>query len=154
VKFLVTFLFLALSLTARAEDPPFDKMSWLVGDWQGEGLGGTVEEFWSAPAGGSMMGCFRLIQDDTIMFYEFFFLAADSAGTVLKLKHFNPDMTGWEEKDEAVRFDFLGATDSEIRYEALTYRHVAEDSLEITVNLRDEEGNEAPTVLRLQRVGM
>lgn len=37
-------------------------MKWLVGHWKGTGLGGVSEEIWTEPAGGVMMGMYRLVQ--------------------------------------------------------------------------------------------
>ena len=37
----------------------------------------------------------------------------------LKLKHFNPDMMGWEEKADFVEFEFVSATPNKIEFKGL-----------------------------------
>lgn len=48
---------------------------WLVGHWTGTGLGGVSEEVWAEPAGGAMMGMYRLVTGGKVIFYEFMNLA-------------------------------------------------------------------------------
>ena len=69
-------------------------MKWLIGHWKGTGLGGVSEEIWAEPAGGVMMGMYRLILNGKPSFYEFIHLAEENGSLVMKLKHFNPDLTG------------------------------------------------------------
>ncbi|MFT4833870.1 MAG: hypothetical protein ACI8WP_000627, partial [Flavobacteriaceae bacterium] len=80
------------SLESDSSDVSF---SWLTGTWKGEGFGGILEEVWSSPdENGTIMGMFRHIGDSSsVSFYEFWVL--DSLG--MKLKHYSPDMVGWEE---------------------------------------------------------
>lgn len=45
-----------------ASSPParLDDLTWIVGRWRCEALGGTCEEVWSPEGGGAMMGMFRM----------------------------------------------------------------------------------------------
>lgn len=79
-------------------------MAWVTGAWTGEGLGGQVDEMWSAPAGGSMVGHFRLVQKGAPVFYELITILEVDGSLEMRLKHANPDMTGWEEKVDFVTF--------------------------------------------------
>ncbi len=47
-----------------------DAVSWIQGYWKGEAFGGITEEFWSPPLGDSMMFSFKLVVDNTVIFYE------------------------------------------------------------------------------------
>ena len=78
--------------------------AWLAGTWHGTGLGGTVDEVWSAPAGGAMVGHFRLIKGSKPVFYEIMTLVEVGGSVEMRLKHVNPGMTGWEEKNGFVTF--------------------------------------------------
>ena len=86
-------------LAARVTD-----FAWLVGTWQGEGLGGAMDEVWSEPAGGSMVGYFRLVRNEKPVFYEIMTLLESEGSVEMRLKHVNPDLTGWEEKADFVSF--------------------------------------------------
>src|SRR5690606_36146300 len=92
-----------------AQSPPatIDRVAWLAGRWVGEGLGGVSEEIWSPPAGGAMMGSYRLLKDGAPVFYEMFLLVEEKGTLILKVKHFAPDFTGWEEKSEFVDFPLV-----------------------------------------------
>ena len=78
--------------------------SWMAGAWTGQGLGGQVDEVWSAPAGGTMVGHFRLVKDGKPVFYEILTLLEVEGSVEMRLKHFNADMTGWEEKADYLTF--------------------------------------------------
>lgn len=78
--------------------------SWMAGAWTGQGLGGQVDEVWSAPAGGTMVGHFRLVKDGKPVFYELLTLLEVEGSVEMRLKHFNADMTGWEEKADYLTF--------------------------------------------------
>ena len=129
------------TLTGRADftSPPatLTSFTWFEGAWAGTGLGGTCEEAWSRPAGGAMMGMFRFLKGNAVVFYEFLTLVEQNGTVVLKLKHFNPDLTGWEEKAHFVTFRLLKLTPTEAFFEGLTFRRVGDDRMQIFLALRD-----------------
>ena len=52
---------------AQAPAPPparIESMAWLAGYWEGEGLGGTMEDIWMPPRDGVILGAFRLTKPD------------------------------------------------------------------------------------------
>jgi hypothetical protein len=124
---------------ATVASPPatIQDFTWLSGEWTGPGLGGSTDESWSAPAGGAMMGMFRLVRDGKIVFYEFLTLVEHEGSVVLKLKHFNADLTGWEEKANFVTFRLLRADADAAYFSGLTFKRATPDSLEIFLALRD-----------------
>jgi hypothetical protein len=108
-------------------------VAWMAGRWQGEGLGGLSEEHWSAPAGGTMMGMYRLVKDGKIVFYEFFRIAEEEGSLTLRLKHFHPDMKGWEEKDNMVTFPLVRIAKDEALFDGIAYQRTGRDSMVATV---------------------
>ena len=126
-------------------------MSWLAGQWTGTGLGGVSEEMWSAPAGGAMMGMYRLLRDGVVVFYEFLALVEEEGSLVLKLKHFDADLTGWEEKDRFVSFRLVRMTPAEAYFGGLTFRRAGDDRLEIFLALRDADGTVREEAFRMER---
>ncbi len=70
-------------------------MAWLAGHFRSKVFGGISEEVWTPPFGKTMMGMFKLVKGDKIVFYELFTISEESNSLILKLKHFNPDLTGW-----------------------------------------------------------
>ena len=83
-----------------------------------------------------MMGGFKLLQDGETAFYELMLILEEEEGAlVLRLKHFNPDITGWEEKDDSVSFPLVRLDEGMAYVRGLTYRKVGEDRLEIFLAL-------------------
>lgn len=70
--------------------------AWLVGDWAGPGIGGAESaETWLPPSGGTMVGVFVQEKGDgSLHFTEHMYMAEEGGSLTLKLKHFNPDLTG------------------------------------------------------------
>lgn len=122
--------------------------SWITGTWVGNGFGGISEEVWSEPSSdGVIMGSFRHTSlEGGINFYEFFLL--DSTG--LKLKHFNPDFSGWEEKEKFVHFKMIEVTENAIVLKGLVYERLSDTEMEIRLDLK--EGDKKWTeVFKMQR---
>jgi len=117
------------------EPSALDAFYWLPGHWIGNGFGGISEEIWLPVSGGTMMGMYRHIMDDKINFYEFLIIVEEEDGIKLKIKHFNPDFTGWEEKDKFIEFPFLKATENELVFDGLVFKRVSEDKMDITLKI-------------------
>ena len=64
---------LALILAAQLAGPPatIDQMAWLKGCWVQTRPNGTVEELWTGPGGGVMLGLGRTLKDGKLREYEF-----------------------------------------------------------------------------------
>lgn len=114
--------------------------AWLTGRWVGEGLGGEMEEVWSPPVGGQMVGHFRLIRDGAPVFYELMFIDVAEGGLRMRLKHFNPDYTAWEDKDEWTIFTPVSFNTHEIVFSALTIRREGDEALVMTLRMRGADG--------------
>jgi hypothetical protein len=114
-------------------------MAWLAGHWTGEGLGGHSEEIWSPPEGGVMMGMYRHLKDGKPVFYELLTLAKEGGSLVIRLKHFNPDLTGWEERDQTVSFPFVGKRDGAIHFDGMAFKRTGDDSLTVYLAVEDRK---------------
>ena len=112
-------------------------LSWLTGRWVGEGLGGTIDEVWSEPAGGTMVGYFRLVKDGKPVFYELMTLLEAENSVEMRLKHANPDMTGWEEKAAFITFRLVKHDATGAYFSGLTFRRVSDDLMEGYLALRN-----------------
>lgn len=75
-----------------------EDVSWVAGHWTGQALGGIAEEVWSPPLGNGMMGMFKLVKGGEVAFYELLTIVEENGSLVLKLKHFDADLAGWEER--------------------------------------------------------
>jgi hypothetical protein len=117
-----------------AATPAFniEDYSWLVGSWTGDGFGGISHETWAEPVNGTMMGMYRHIKDGELVFYEFLLL--DETG--IRLKHFNPDMTGWEEKDDMTSFEMISFTKDKVVMKGLTFEKKSDTEMVISLKMK------------------
>ena len=123
-------------------------LAWLAGTWRGAGLGGMNEEHWSAPAGGTMMGMYRLLKDGRVVFYELLTLGESGGSLLLTLRHFHPDLRGWEERDETVRMPFIKVEAGRYYFEGLTLEPRPDGSLTIylAIERKDNQDHRAREV--------
>lgn len=97
-SFLVTACLCTTTAHADTTDVTIEDFGFLAGFWQGEGFGGQSEEMWMPPSNGRMFGVFTQTNDNALVFSEYMEISQQEGGWVLRLKHFNPDFSGWEEK--------------------------------------------------------
>lgn len=57
-----------------AAAPGIGGLAWLAGCWESPGSGPVVEERWSPPRGGSMLGTSRTVRGDSLVAWEFLLL--------------------------------------------------------------------------------
>jgi hypothetical protein len=131
------------------------QMDWLVGRWEGTGIDGhRAVESWLAPFDETMVGTF--VQADAsggIMFSEHMYLMPDEGSLALKLKHFNPDLTGWEDAAGMQRFRLLSVEPCRALFSGLTIRCDGEGGLLIAVRMRAGDGSTSELVFRFTRAG-
>lgn len=160
MRLLATALAVASVTTARAQTPAgpparatLTDFAWIVGHWTGTGLGGTSEEMWMPAAGGAMLGSFRQVKDGKVVFYELLTLLERDGTVVLRLKHFNADLTGWEEKAHALEFPLVALTPTQAVFNAMTFTHEDKDAFRVHLRLRDSKtGTTREEVFEYKRV--
>lgn len=127
-------------------------MAWLAGTWEGEGLGGTFDEVWTSPAGGAMAGFFRLVRDGKPVFYELLTVLEHEGSLEMRLKHANPDMTGWEEKNAFVTFKLVKLDETGAYFSGFTLKRLGPDTLEGYLALRGRDGASREEKFTFRRV--
>jgi hypothetical protein len=145
------FAFASSPAIPQARDASIEDAAWLAGRWVGGGLGGRVEESWSPPQGGQMVGHFSLVRGGTVALYEMMLLDLHEGGLRLRVKHFNPDFTGWEARDGWHVFEPRASAPGDLRFDGLRY-HLEDGALVATVAIRRRaDGPTEQQVLRLRR---
>ena len=84
-----------------------------------------------------MVGYFRLVKDGKPVFYEIMTLLEIDGSVEMRLKHVNPDMTGWEEKADFVTFKLARVEKDALYFSGLTFKRTAPDRVEIYLALRN-----------------
>ena len=141
-----------LRLGADGVSPPASvaDVAWLAGYWRGEGMGGTLEELWSPPAGDRMQGIFTLAREGAPVFSEAMQLVEEDGTLVLRVKHFTPGFIGWEEKEKFIRFRLVKLAENEAYFSGLTFRRKGDELLIYIVLTSGEKKTEHE--LRFERV--
>ncbi len=148
MKLLVTILLLATCTFTYSQqktlEPKLENIAWIAGAWHGNAFGGQTEEIWSEPSGGSMMAAFKLINDEKVTFYEIVIIREIENSLILQLKHFGPDLKGWETKDETVDFPLKYITENKIVFEGINFEKVSDTEMNVYVDIKS--GGKTETV--------
>jgi hypothetical protein len=94
-------------------DPVLQPLGFLSGRWVSESRTEMQEESWSPVKGDSMVGSFRIVQKGRPVFYEFWVVEVDDNRPVLKLKHFDNGLLGWEEKNAATKLPVTSTAEND-----------------------------------------
>lgn len=138
-------------------DASIDQFDWMIGRWAAADGETRIEEIWSPPDGGIMMGVFRWLKAGEPSLYEFMLIKPGVAGLELRIKHFTPDLVGWEEKDASTAFDLVEVSGREAVFYPraagssgwAVYR-IADDGWLEFEELSEEEDSEPVLLLRFE----
>ena len=118
-------------------------LSWMAGRWIDDSGGNLSEEIWSAPSGDSMMGMWRYVSGGEVRIFELLTVSVEPTGIVMRLRHFDPELTAREDKGTPVELALVGWKPREAAFEGpavgapgivrLTYRRPSEDTLTSTL---------------------
>jgi hypothetical protein len=121
--------------------PPatLEDASWLVGNWTGTAFGKQFEEIWSAPSKGSMVGLFKLFDEDGVDFYEIMLLTVEDDSLSLKVKHFSADFVAWEDKPDFVNFKLVKKDENALHFAGLSFYKKDQDHIDAYIVMRNGE---------------
>lgn len=117
-----------------------EQLAWLTGQWAGTGLGGQIEEGFSAPKAGAIVGYFRMTMEGKPGFYEFESVVETGETLVFHVVHFNPDMTTWEKKDETTQFKLVAVEGQTAYFSGLTLSREG-DALNGAIAFKQKDGS-------------
>lgn len=149
--FVSSWLCFGSFVAAQDSKPTIGDFAFLQGFWSGSGFGGVSEEMWMPPSDGSMFGIFKQSSAAGITFTEFMEITQVGGEFVLRLKHFNPDFTGWEAKDEYVTFRLQSVAPNQAVFGGLSYTLVDATHLRIELRLRESDGSVNTEVFEMQK---
>lgn len=110
-------------------------LNWLAGVWDGKGTSGPAREVYSAPMGGAIAGHFIQQRNDGIGFYELIAIRPDGDSITYCLRHFNADLTAWEEKNEVQCFPLIAREPDAWFFDGLTVRRKGRDEMLVAVRV-------------------
>ena len=124
--------------------PPanIDDVHWLVGAWTGDAFGSKFEEVWNPPSAGSMVGMFKVFDEQQgVIFYELMLIVEEEGSLNFKVKHFNADFTGWESKDDYVNFPLVKIEENAIHFGGLSFYRKNENEMTAYVAIKQKDGS-------------
>jgi Domain of unknown function (DUF6265) len=127
--------------------------AWVAGRWVGEGFGATVEEVMSPPAGNAMIGHFSITGAQGPSMYELVMIREEGGSLVYRVKHFHPDLKGWEEKDKSVDFPLVAVERDALYFDGLTIKRTGADEVTHWVRIKGKDGKIEEAKLVYRRAG-
>lgn len=159
--FLASLLLVAAPLNAQATRsaspgaaPPPAKLAdlaWLAGEWSGDGFAGPAREVYSPPMGGVIAGHFIQQKGAGILFFEIVTIAQKGDSLTYRLKHFNADLTGWEEKGVVQEFPLVAVENDSWYFDGLTIRRVGPDEMHGSVRIKPKDGPPSELTVKYRR---
>jgi len=128
-----------------------EEVNWITGHYQGEAFGGFIEEKWTDARAGAMMGSFRMLKEDQVKFYELMTISEEDESLVLRIKHFDKDLKGWEEKEESMETKLVEIKHQKAFFEGITFERTPNDQLYIYV-IMDHEGKKQESIFTYHRI--
>ncbi len=170
-RLFVAFALTLLALPALAQAPApapepapvsarLSDLAWIAGLWEGTMPDGSkIEEIWSAPGAGTMMGMWRWTEGEKVRLYELFTFETGADGVpVLKLRHFRAGLIALEDKDTPLTFHLVASKAGEHTFEnqdparptRLVYRRAGDDSMTVIL-VRTQDGASRSDEFRYSR---
>jgi hypothetical protein len=127
---------------SEGESPPsvtLEDASWLAGSWTGTAFGQQFEEVWNPASAGSMVGLFKLMGEDGVNMYEIMLMTVDEGRLSLKVKHFNPDFTAWEEKGDFVNFKLVKKEPDALHFAGISFYRRDDNHIDAYIVMREQD---------------
>lgn len=122
--------------------PPasIEQLAWLAGSWVGTGMGAPVTETYSAPLGGRITGHFVMADEKGgVSFTEIVDYVPLGDSIAYRVRHFGPDMKGWEDATGIpIVFPLVAVEGDRWYFDGMTLERTGPDQLTMWVRISDE----------------
>ena len=86
-----------------------------------------------------MIGFFKLLDGDAVSFYELLLLVEEEGSLSLKVKHFSPDFTAWEEKGDYVDFRLVKKEEDALHFAGISFYRRDENNIDGYIVMKNGE---------------
>ncbi len=107
-----------------------------------KGLGGNNDEVWSSAESGSMMGMYRHHKDGKIVFYELMIITEEKGSLLLRIKHFDAQLKGWESREESKEFPLVAVEKDAVYFAGLSFHRVNANRIDVDVAIQAKMENQ------------
>ncbi len=128
-----------------------DQVHWLAGSWQGTAFGQQFEEVWNPASAGSMVGMFKLFDEEKgVNFYELMLIVEQENSLSLLVKHFTADFVSWETKEEHINFKLVKITEDAIHFSGLSFYKINDHEMHayLAMRMKDQSVREEKLVFK------
>ena len=128
-------------------------LAWIVGEWRGERDGSVAGEAYATPVAGQITGLFYEARADKLTLVELSQIVERDGGVVFRYRHFNPDFTGWEDRDgKASEHVLLAIEGKRLFFDGMTLDHSRPDALDFHIRVKGSGTATRDLVYRYRRV--
>lgn len=120
---------LVSSGTKNSIEATLNDVAWMEGTWVGSrSTGHRVQHIIMNKQLDHMPGFVRSWTNEEFLFYEITTFAEHENGVSYRVKHFNYDLTGWEDRDVVIDRPLLGKSDGVLQFDGITFERVNTDA--------------------------
>lgn len=106
-------------------------LAWLEGHWEGAMPEGPVEHVILSPRHGQMPSFVRAIGRDGVLFYEISVFTEHRGSLAVRVKHFTPDMIGWEAQRASIDRPLVERDGNLFRFDGITFERQGPDAFTV-----------------------
>jgi hypothetical protein len=104
------------------EKPQLEDLYFMEGVWQRKQGADFLEETWSGPRRGSLVGMLRwLTGNNQVKLFELMTVTQEGDDVIFRLRHFSNDLVPWEEKKTPLVYKLVSCGGDEAVFESETY---------------------------------
>jgi hypothetical protein len=120
-------------LAKGAASPPatIADLAWLEGRWIGDMPEGPVEHLILGPKFGQMPGFVRAVNPRGVIFYEISVFAQAGDSVTVRVKHFTPQLAGWEARDAYIDRPLVDRDAKTLFFDGITFFRTGHDSFTV-----------------------
>lgn len=121
-------------------------MAWIEGHWIGDMPEGPVEHVVLGPRFGHLPGFVRALAPKNPIFYEISVFAEVGDSLTLRVKHFTPELAGWEAQAGYIARPLVDRDATNFYFDGITFSRTGPDSFTVYF-LNRTDGQERETLV-------
>ncbi|MEH6743604.1 MAG: DUF6265 family protein [Hyphomonas sp.] len=139
---------------ADTASPPASlaEVDWLVGYWIGDMPEGPVEQVFLPADKGQLPSFVRATNPDGIIFYEISNIIAQDGTLFIRLRHFTPGLSGWEDQSGPIDRRLLAIEGDTLYFDRVSFRRTGPDAYTVYFLNMDGDAERETLVIPFRRV--
>ncbi len=80
------------------------------------------------------------MDDEGVSFYELMLFVEEAGSLSFKVRHFNPDFTAWESKEEVPVLPFIKSGESSVHFDGISFYRISDNEVHAYLVFRKGDG--------------